>query len=192
MYDAHDDPYCYPGTAILRNRFDLRDAATLEALETELTSARAEEPLPNGTLNAAHFKAVHYHLFQDIYEWAGEIRTIRISKADSHFCYPEYIDAELNKLFKWMASSNHLRDLGVDDFVKKAASLLATLNVIHAFREGNGRTQLSFLLLVADNAGHPLDFTDLDPAAMLTAMIKSFFGNEDQLSELLRSCIKQE
>jgi cell filamentation protein len=189
VYEAQDDPYCYPGTAILRNRFDLRDAATLEALETELTSARAEEPLPEGELNAAHYKAIHHHLFQDVYEWAGEIRTIRISKADSHFCYPEYIDAELNKLFKWMASKNHLRALSVDDFAKKAASLLATLNVIHAFREGNGRTQLSFLLLVADYAGHPLDFANLDPAAMLSAMIKSFFGDEAPLIEILRRCI---
>ncbi len=191
MYDAHDDPYCYPGTAILRNRFDLRDTATLEALETELTSARAEEPLPDGALNAAHFKAVHHHLFQDIYEWAGDIRTIRISKGDSHFCYPEYVDTELSKLFKWFASSDHLRGLCVDDFVEKAASLLASLNVIHPFREGNGRTQLSFLLMVAENAGHSLDFVDLDPAAMLSAMIKSFYGDEGPLSELLRSCIKQ-
>lgn len=192
MYEAHEDPYCYPGTANLRNRFDLRDAATLEALETELTSARAEEPLPEGALDAAHYKAIHHHLFQDVYEWAGEIRTIRISKADSHFCYPEYIDAELDKLFKWMASRNHLRGLDVDAFVTHASSLLATLNVIHAFREGNGRTQLSFLLLVADTAGHPLDFTDLDPGAMLAAMIRSFFGDEAPLRELLRSCITQE
>ena len=192
MYEAQDDPYCYPGTAILRNRFDLRGAATLEALETELTSARAEEPLPEGELNAAHYKAIHHHLFQDVYEWAGEIRTIRVSKADSHFCYPEYIDTELGKLFKWFASTDHLRGLSVDDFVEKAASLLATLNVIHAFREGNGRTQLSFLLMVAENAGHSLDFVDLDPAAMLYAMIRSFYGDEVPLRELLRSCINQD
>jgi cell filamentation protein len=190
VYEAHDDPYCYPGTAVLRNRFDIRDKETLEALETELTSARAEEPLPIGALNAAHYKAIHHHLFQDVYEWAGVIRTIRISKGDSHFCYPEYIDAELTKLFKWMAASDYLCGLDVDGFVEKGASLLATLNVIHAFREGNGRTQLSFLLLVADNAGHPLDFANLDPAAMLSAMIKSFFGNEAPLMEILRSCIR--
>jgi cell filamentation protein len=152
--------------------------------------ACAEEPLPEGALDATHYKAIHHHLFQDIYEWAGQIRTIRISKADSHFCYPEYIDGELNKLFSWLASINYLEGLDVDQFVEKSASLLATLNVIHAFREGNGRTQLSFLLLVAERAGHPIDFADLDPAAMLAAMIKSFFGDEASLIEILRSCIR--
>lgn len=189
MYEAENDPYCYPGTSVLRNRFDIKDKATLEALETELTSARAEEPLPGGELDASHFKAVHHHLFQDIYEWAGERRTIRISKQDSHFCYPEYIDAELGKLFQQLAADNYLRDLSAAEFAERAAEFLATLNVIHAFREGNGRAQLSFLVLVADNAGHTVNLTALDPVSMLQAMIRSFFGDEGPLAAILASCI---
>ena len=189
MYDAENDPYCYPGTSVLRNRFDIQNEATLEALETELTSARAEEALPEGSLDASHFMAVHHHLFQDIYDWAGELRTIRIAKQDSHFCYPEYIDNELGKLFTKLAADNYLCDLSPQDFAAKAAAFLATLNIIHAFREGNGRTQLSFLVLIADNAGHAMNLAALDPDAMLQAMIQSFFGNEAPLAQILASII---
>ena len=95
MYAAEEDPYCYPGTTVLRNVFDIRDAVVLEQLELELTIARADEPLPHGALDRAHYCAIHRHFFQDIYPWAGQVRTVRISKGSSHFCYPEYIEAQL-------------------------------------------------------------------------------------------------
>lgn len=99
MYDAFDDPYCHPGTEVLRNRLDLTDAANLEAFETEITAARAAEPLPNGRFGVAHYQAIHRHLFQDVYSWAGKFRTVRISKGGNAFCYPEYIEPEMRKLF---------------------------------------------------------------------------------------------
>jgi cell filamentation protein len=74
VYAVEDDPYCYPGTTVLRNVFDIRDGRVLEDLESELTTARADEHLPEGALDETHFRAVHFHLFQDLYEWAGERR----------------------------------------------------------------------------------------------------------------------
>ncbi|MES2905295.1 MAG: Fic family protein [Pseudomonadota bacterium] len=189
MYAVEDDPYCYPGTTVLRNRFDIHDEQVLEDLESELTTARAEEPLPEGALDAAHFRAVHFHLFQDLYEWAGQTRTVRLSKGDSHFCYPEHIDEQLVTLFGGLASDNHLKRLTHDEFAKKGAAFLATLNVIHTFREGNGRAQLSFLLLLSENTGYPLDLAQMDPAAMLEAMIASFFGDERPLTKILYDMI---
>lgn len=189
MYAVEDDPYCYSGTTVLRNRFDIRDEQVLEDLESELTTARADEPLPAGAFDEAHFRAVHFHLFQDLYEWAGETRTVRLSKGESHFCYPEYIDDQLVTLFGSLASDIHFKGLTRDDFAKKASAFLGTLNVIHTFREGNGRAQLSFLLLLSENAGHPLDLAQMDPAAMLEAMIASFFGDERPLTKILYNMI---
>jgi len=189
VYAVEDDPYCYPGTTVLRNRFDIRDEQVLEDLESELTTARADEPLPEGALDEAHFRAVHFHLFQDLYEWAGKTRTVRLSKGESHFCYPEHIDAQLATLFGDLASDNHLKRLTRDEFAKRVATFLATLNVIHTFREGNGRAQLSFLLLLSENADHPLDLAQMDPAAMLEAMIASFFGDERPLTKILYNMI---
>ena len=110
---------------------------------------------------------------------------MRLSKGESHFCYPEHIDGQLATLFGDLASYSNLKGLTRDEFATKAAAFLATLNVIHTFREGNGRAQLSFLLLLSENAGHPLDLAQMDPAAMLEAMIASFFGDERPLTKIL-------
>jgi cell filamentation protein len=185
MYEVQDDPYCYPGTAVLRNLLGIEAEDTLEALETELAMTRADEPLPSGKLDADHYLAIHHHLFQDVYGWAGKPRTVRISKRNSHFCFPEWIDGELAKLFRGLKQERFLKGLSPEAFARKAATFLATLNVIHAFREGNGRAQLSFLLLLADNAGHPLDISQMDPETMLHAMIASFEGDEEPLVQLL-------
>jgi fido (protein-threonine AMPylation protein) len=87
MYDAIDDPYTYEKSTVLKNRLDLRAQGELDAFEAEISSARAEEPLPEGSLDFAHYKAVHHHLFQDVYGWAGQVRTVRSRKAAVHFAF---------------------------------------------------------------------------------------------------------
>ncbi len=77
---------------------------------------------------------------------------MRISKSGNAFCYPEYIDREMRRLFAKLVQRKHLRGLYADDFTAEATNFLAELNAIHPFREGNGRTQLSFLMLLADQA----------------------------------------
>lgn len=102
------------------------------------------------------------------------------------FCYPEHIPNELRRVFTWLKSRDHLHGLAVEDFAGGAAHFLAELNAIHAFRDGNGRAQLSFMALLANRAGHPLDFERLDPEAFLAAMIASFKGDEAPLAGKLR------
>ena len=181
MYDAVADPYCYPGTTVLKNIPGLRMQAALDAFETASTTQRADEPLPSGRLSVTHYRALHHHLFQDIYAWAGKFRTVRISKDDSAFCYPENIQREMSALFDDLKKQRYFRNLTADDFAKKATAFLATLNAIHPFREGNGRTQTAFLALLADQAAHPIDLQRLEPEVFLKAMIVSFHGNEKPL-----------
>ena len=178
MYKSEPDPYCYPGTSVLMNHLNLREQSALDAFEAEITSQRATEPLPVGRLSYLHYRAIHRHLFQDVYPWAGKIRTVRIFKNGNAFCYPEHIDSEMRRLFTDLASQRHFAKLEAKSFVRKAAHFLAELNAIHPFREGNGRTQLSFLTILAERADHPLAMERLDPKAMLKAMIVSFNGNE--------------
>jgi cell filamentation protein len=190
MYDSGPDPYCYPGTSVLKNRLDLRDQALLDEFEALITAQRSEEPLPPGRLNSAHYRAIHRHLFQDVFEWAGRWRTVRIAKDDSMFCYPENIGAEMHKLFKQLRADRFLRGLTAAEFAQKAAHVLAELNAIHPFREGNGRTQLTYLTLLAAQAGHPLALDRMDPAAMLAAMVKSFKADERPLAALIEGLIE--
>jgi cell filamentation protein len=144
MYEGGPDPYCYPGTTVLKNKLDLRDQAALDAFEAEITMQRAGEPLPPGALDAAHYRAIHHHLFQDVYEWAGQTRTVRIAKAGNWFCYPEHIEGQMSALFDRLADEQHLAGLSALAFAAETAHFLAELNAVHPFREGNGRTQSSF------------------------------------------------
>jgi cell filamentation protein len=158
-YDAFDDPYAYKGTTVLKNRLKTRDAAVLEAFEMEMTALRAEEPLPLGRFGPAHYCAVHRHLFQDVYRWAGRYRTVRTSKDGNWFCFPENIPREMDRLFGGSWRNPLLGEGEFEDFAAGAARFLAELNAIHPFREGNGRAQLSFLHLLALRAEHPLDLS---------------------------------
>ncbi|MDI1267281.1 MAG: Fic family protein [bacterium] len=190
MYDAIEDPYTYKNSTVLINKLDLQSQAELDAFEAEISSARAAEPLPDGSLNFVHYRAIHHHLFQDVYQWAGELRTVRISKGGNPFCFPENIEGQANQLFSDLRSADHLRRLGAQVFAKKAAHFLAELNAIHAFREGNGRSQLTFFALLADYAGHPLKIEKLSPEEMLAAMIASFDGDERRLSDVIYHLIE--
>lgn len=177
MYEAEEDPYCYPGTAVLKNIPGLRTQEKLDSFEVASTMQRADEPLPTGRLSLSHYQAIHHHLFQDVYPWAGKFRSVRMSKDQSAFCYPEYVAQEMKALFAGVAAKRLLRNLTLPAFAQEAAEFLATLNAIHPFREGNGRTQTLFLALLADQAGHPLDLEKLSPEPFLAAMVRSFQGD---------------
>jgi cell filamentation protein len=150
---------------------------------------RSLQPLPRGKLSVSHYCSIHRHLFQDVYQWAGQYRTVRISKGDSVFCYPENIQAQMRQLFSNLADAEFFAGLRPDDFSAAAAHFLAELNATHPFREGNGRTQNTFLGLLAARAGHRLDFDLLDPATFLAAMIASFSGREDLLCAEIRDLL---
>ncbi|MER8866892.1 Fic family protein [Mesorhizobium sp. M0751] len=189
MYAAEPDPLCYPGTTVLRNKLDIQNRADLDEVELALFLIRADEPIPSGALDYAHFRAVHHHLFQDVYDWAGEARTIRIGKGGNWFCYPEYISGEMNRIFGELASKNHLVASQAQDFAIHAAHLLAEINAVHPFREGNGRTQLTFLAMLAEHAGFAFNEDVLDRDRVLNAMIGSFAGNEKALVDLIAEII---
>ncbi|WHA39738.1 Fic/DOC family protein [Agrobacterium larrymoorei] len=187
-YNAIDDPLCYPGTHILRNIEGIEDQAELDEFEQLMFDSRSEEELPEGNLDFAHFCALHHHFFQDVYEWAGQPRTIRTGKGENWFCYPEYIVSQATKLFAELARHNYFLDVADKaEFAKAAAWFLSELNAIHVFREGNGRIQLVFLTLLARHADFELDEDQLRPEAFLSAMIASFDGELDALeSEIQR------
>ncbi|SFQ30530.1 cell filamentation protein [Bradyrhizobium sp. Ghvi] len=176
-YDVFDDPYCYKGTSVLKNRARLRDDKTLEAFELEMSTLRAEEPLPAGRFTPTHYKRIHHHLFQDVYPWAGKYRTVRTSKGGNPFAYPEYIASSMDQLFEKLALPAFRPGASSDDFLDAATDFLAELNAIHPFREGNGRSQLAFMYLLGQRAGHPLKLARVDRHTFLPAMIASFAGN---------------
>lgn len=186
-YDSFDDPYCYKGTAVLKNKANLRDPALLKDFELEMTTLRAGEALPAGRFDPKHYQAIHRHIFQDVYAWAGKYRTVRTSKGGNPFCFPENIDAEIKKLFRSLQLASFKTGTKQSDFIAAAADFLAELNVIHCFRDGNGRTQLSFMYLLSLRAGHPFELTRVKRETFLPAMIASFSGNLTGLKKELET-----
>lgn len=155
-----------------------------------MAAQRSDEPLPHGHLSASHYRSIHRHLFQDVFAWAGRYRIVRISKDGSAFCYPENIAREMAQLFASLKQRRFLKALSADEFATAAAAFLSTLNAIHPFREGNGRTQTIFLSVLAARAGHPLDLQRLNPLEVLAAMIASFKGNDVPLERQVRALIR--
>jgi cell filamentation protein len=188
-YDAFDDPYAYPGATVLKNILDLRDPDTLEAFEVEISTLRAEEPLPEGNFDAAHYCAVHHHLFQDVYDWAGQYRTVRTSKGGNLFCYPENIRSQMDELFRGLRGGAHFANHNTEDFITQITLFLGELNAIHPFREGNGRSQLAFVGLIGVTYGRTFDFERIDRTTFLPAMIASYFGKRAPLAAELTNLL---
>src|SRR5580692_4284137 len=181
MHDSAHDPYCYLGTTILKNIANIRDQAALDAFGASSAVRRAAEVLPEGRMGVAQYRAIHRHLFQDVYTWAGRFRTVRIGKDGKAFCRPENIDREMKALFAELRSRWFFGGLSRDVFAEHAAHFIQVLNALHPFREGNGRVQMVFITLLAKRAGHPLNLDRLNSAGFLDCMTASFRGDESKL-----------
>lgn len=182
------DSYVYPDSGVLRNRADICDQAGLDAFEADATAVRLLELISNplqGNFDLAHLCAIHRHLFQDVYEWAGELRTVDISRGTSRFASFGLIEAYLDAQLQALPREDFLRGQTPESFVKRLAHYMAEINAAHPFREGNGRVQRAFCAQLADQAGYFIDFRTVDQAAMYDVMIASFNGDEKPLARLL-------
>ncbi len=185
------EDFFYPGTEALRNKPGVRDAAELERFERGRTAGRLGQ-LRAGTVvlagrwDLAHLQAIHAHVFGDVYESAGQLRSFPLFKGGSEFCRPEYLGDFAGEVFGRLAAADHLRGRSVAEFVGGAADLLADLNALHPFREGNGRSQRAFVELVARYAGHevvwPAGMEQVNTAASVDAMRGDNRGLTDLLS----------
>jgi cell filamentation protein len=185
-YEVQDDPLCYPGTQVLRNNADLKSQDHLDQFEHMMFLTRADEPLPPGNLDFDHYKAIHHHFFQDVYEWAGEARTIRTGKGGNWFCFPEYIYPEMTRLFDELREEDFLTGTAsAKQFAERASYFVAEINAVRPFREGNGRCQLTLLSILCDLAGFEMDEARIDPSSFLSAMVASFSGETRLLSEAI-------
>lgn len=156
------DPYLDPFWQILRNKVHARTAAELAASETELVLVRSMQLTENpieGRYDLPHVQAIHRHLFQDVYPFAGELRTVNLRKADDvdgWFVPADQLAAAAAVTFGQLKQDKFLRGRPREEFVSGLAEHLAAVNHLHAFREGNGRTQRVFFSQLSARAGYLL------------------------------------
>jgi cell filamentation protein len=154
MSNATDDPYLYPGTRTLENRKNIRDAEELQNFESQSVLRRYLEARRHsvpGNFDTSHLQAIHRHLFQDVYDWAGQFRVTPLGKEEfiggpvTWFTAPGQVSFELDRMFRGLGRNGFLKGLNRTDFAAGTAGLLVSINRVHPFREGNGRAQRLFL-----------------------------------------------
>ena len=186
-----DDVYCYPGTHILRNRYGLTDADELDKIERRLVADRFAEGAPTGKFDLTHLRAIHRHLFQDVYDWAGDVRTLEIAKGGSQFMFVRYIATGMGDVQRRIVEWKYLRGLDADSFAAKAGEIIGDINHIHPFREGNGRTQLTYLLQLAVQADHVVDVRRIERARWYSASIAAHNGRFEEIAAVIRNAIPE-
>jgi cell filamentation protein len=184
-FSPEQDPYLNPGTGILANIPGLETQDELDRFEEILFQANFEEAtlyaqnLANFNLDA--WKGIHRICFSDVYQWAGETRTVRISKGTTVFAYPEHIESESSRIFTELNNLLVTEKLTLD----KAAELFADINVLHPFREGNGRTQRILFSDVLRRIGYLVDYSLTSQDEMIEAMIHGYNANYEPLKKLM-------
>jgi len=185
------DPYSDPVTGVLYNKLGLRSAAALEAAEREITHAALillDESSVSPSYDLPHLREIHRRIFGDIYQWAGQIRTVAIAKG-AVFCLPEYIESSAAVIFRELHDEQCLRGLHRDAFIGRLAHYLGEVNALHPFREGNGRAQRAFFGQLARDAGFTLAWQHLDPVRNVEASAAIMRGDPGPMREMLRALV---
>jgi cell filamentation protein len=188
------DPYVYPGTTLLKNIPGIRNQKALDRFEADRVAQRSleliEQPL-SGFFDVDHLRRIHRYLFQDVYEWAGCFRTVDIAKGNSYFAHVPYIPSALEGLFEKLSEEQHLRGVNQEAFAHRGAEILGTLNAVHPFREGNGRTQREFIRQLAHKNGYWVDWSKVSGEELYEASDVSFMRGENRpFEELLKKAIE--
>ena len=176
------DPYLYPNSNVLVNKFGITDATVLDDLERFHVAQRMAEGTPQGDFDSRHLKAIHGHLFQDVYDWAGEFRTVEMSKNNHGFQFARFVENGVDHVHSQIRKKDYLKGLSRDEFVDNAAKIIGDLNYAHPFREGNGRTQKQYLEQLSEKAGHPIDISLLHGKAWIEASRAS--SNPDNMEPM--------
>ncbi|MDR1283370.1 MAG: Fic family protein [Opitutaceae bacterium] len=188
-YGSAIDPYITP-QGVLKNCLGITNAGELEQTGHKLVYSRHLDLWPNpiqGNFDADHICALHRHLFQDVYPWAGQIRTIDISKGGTRFCYRDLIDANLRRLACCLDRENYLAGLSPEKFSARAAWYMGELNAIHPFREGNGRVQRAAISQLAFRNDYRLSWSHTTTERMIQASIlSSHTGNNSHFASIIQ------
>ena len=193
QYDDDVDSYCYPGSHVLINKFNLRKQEMLNIAERQITAlkiAELERHPVKGVFDLMHMQAVHEFIFGDIYDWAGQIRGGDfLIKNESIFCRSMHIKNYANEIYKKLSEDNFLAGLNKLEFIRKLAFYMGEVNALHPFREGNGRTARLYFKQLSNNAGYEIEFHKTTKEALLHADIQAFNKEYNPLVNVLNTIV---
>ena len=192
-YSYLDDKgiYCYEDSDVLINKFNIRDEKIFYKTERLYSSIRQSElnvsPL-KGVFDFNYLKAIHHYLFQDLFYWAGKVRTVAIAKA-SMFCLPQYIEGYAADIFSKLKKDNYYKNYSKEAFIDAITNLLGDINALHPFREGNGRTQREFIRCIGLLNGYGFDWSLVSSEENIIASYESVNGDNTKLKAIITKII---
>lgn len=184
------DPYT-DVSGVLRNRLGITDQKTLEAVERAAAFQRIvqlEQHPVDGVFDFGHLQAIHRYILQDVYGWAGALRTSDTGAFGIPHARPQFLAEELDRIFEHIAAvppSTTDRDTATETI----ATHWSELTLAHPFRDGNSRSQRVFFDQMFRHAGWAVDWADVDAAAAHAARHMSVYGRPDYLADQLRHAV---
>ena len=184
---------CYENSTVLINKMDIHDQSQLDAVEKQITLLRgiqAEKETEFVNVDFDFYCSLHRFLFGDLYDWAGSLRSINISKKGTVFCRHTELEQIGNLKFARLKSQNYLLNMPDDEFIDELTELYHELNMLHPFREGNGRTLRLFITLLVRNTERDINFALCDSDMLNIATIKAAQGDISMLREVFKEIIE--
>ena len=184
--------HCYPGTTVLINKLGIRQQKKLDEVEALIVSAKIVEyemsPFPD-PFSFDYYKCLHAFLFDQLYDWAGNLRDVDVSKQHTRFCPSKEIEKLADRMFARAAGMDYFQGLDRPSFLREITDFYNGINYLHPFREGNGRTQRVFFRELARRAGYSLDYSLIDPDMLMLATIHAASGIQDTLLQAFEKMI---
>lgn len=192
MYDAINSKYTYKGTDILKNKLDIKDEELLKEYETRIVAFKIAT-ISTLTLKMDYtperLKFIHKYLFEDIFYFAGEYRQENITKGNFRFSEYVYIEDNIKQIFQKI-DIEEMKKMSFDNYIKVLSYIMTELNVLHPFREGNGRTIRELIREICFDCGYVIDWYEINHDDILKASIKAVFDETQQIKMLRRSVKK--
>ncbi len=186
-WTSEDDPYIDKEHKVLKNLAGITSQQQLNIYEDAVADASMLEIMDfikDESLTFELWKKVHKIMFRDVYEWAGKIRTVRMTKGTSLFANPQFIEFCGKDLFKELKSEGNLENLSLKKISERLSYYYNNFNAIHPFREGNGRSLKIIITEIARRAGYHIDWEKLSFQENITASIEGFNGNYEPFCKI--------
>lgn len=192
VYTTVQSIYCYPDSNVLKNKLNIRDLRELKDVEEKFVAIKQlvllQKPIP-GRFTINHLLRIHRFLFEDVYPFAGHIRREQISKGETLFFPPDLIKRELRRVFVEIHETGMLQEKKPQSQIQHLSHVMAELNIIHPFREGNGRSIREFIRCMAQVYGLTLNWGNADQDTMMDAAIASVY-DDMAFCEILHQCLE--
>ncbi len=190
-YGVAQDHYCYPRANTLINLLDIRDSEELDEAEVAFSEHRYLEYSSLVSVledfDIGHFRHLHWVLFQDLYGWAGEDRDVDISKGNTRFCHCFFIERELIRQLERIPQLRECSDRNA--FIRCVADIFCEINIIHPFREGNGRATRFFFEELVFVAGYELNWPEISKEKWIEANVQGYLGDVSFLESIFDMAI---